>query len=278
MKREKLLNLGCGNVYNQKWTNVDLYKTGKNVVYADLRKKLPFKTKYFDAVYCSHILEHFESEDAIKFGKEVYRILKPGGVIRIVVPDLEKIASLYLSKMKKAMSGDERAGYDYDWILLELFDQTTRTKTGGKMFTYIIDPKCPNKSFVESRIGMETEHILETNKEKLVYRYLRVVKSRGVRWLIGYVYKIVLSGVLFLLGGKSSYQAYIDGVFRNSGEIHQQMYDEYSLKRFLKSIGFRRIKRMDADKSNIHNFNDYELDTYKGKVRKPDSIFMEAVK
>jgi hypothetical protein len=57
------------------------------------------------------------------------------------------------------------------------------------------------------------------------------------------------------------------------------MYDSYSLGKILEDAGFRNIKRQKAHESLIENFNDYLLDIEPGGlVRKPDSLFMEAVK
>jgi hypothetical protein len=64
-----------------------------------------------------------------------------------------------------------------------------------------------------------------------------------------------------------------------SGEVHQWMYDRYSLKKILGETGFVDIQQCCADQSEIPNFNSYLLDIEpNGKIRKPDSFFMEAWK
>ena len=69
------------------------------------------------------------------------------------------------------------------------------------------------------------------------------------------------------------------GKFRLSGEVHQWMYDEYSLGKLLQITGFNKIKKVEAIESNIENFNSYLLDIEQnGEIRKPDSLFMEAIK
>lgn len=69
------------------------------------------------------------------------------------------------------------------------------------------------------------------------------------------------------------------GKFRLSGEIHQWMYDEYSLGKLLQIAEFNQIKKVEANKSYIKNFNSYFLDIEQnGEIRKPDSLFMEAIK
>jgi hypothetical protein len=68
------------------------------------------------------------------------------------------------------------------------------------------------------------------------------------------------------------------GQFRLGGEIHQWMYDRYSLSELLKKHGFENVKVVSATESQIPNWSNYNLDMMDGKVRKPDSLFMEAQK
>jgi len=111
----KKLNLGCGNQTPESWINVDyalgakfakipiLNKIGltrikwdRNIVIHNLKKPFPWKTESIDIVYSSHTLEHFTREDGYRFLEECHRVLKPGGIIRIVVPDLKATIKGYL--------------------------------------------------------------------------------------------------------------------------------------------------------------------------------------
>jgi len=62
----------------------------------DLRNGIPFSDRTFDAVYHSHLLEHIDREAAPVFLRECLRVLRPGGELRIVIPDLESLARNYL--------------------------------------------------------------------------------------------------------------------------------------------------------------------------------------
>lgn len=69
------------------------------------------------------------------------------------------------------------------------------------------------------------------------------------------------------------------GKFRLSGEIHQWMYDEYSLRKILQAASFKNIDIKKADESYIENFVSYNLDVdLVGMVIKPDSLYMEGFK
>jgi len=67
-----------------------------DIIIHDLRKPLPFPNDYFTAIYASHLLEHLYLEEAKALLKECVRVLIPGGILRIVVPDLCSILSEYM--------------------------------------------------------------------------------------------------------------------------------------------------------------------------------------
>ena len=82
----------------------------ENVIFGDVTRGLPIKDEDCEGVYCSHVLEHLSYVDFHKAINETYRILKPGGIFRLVVPDLEVLAENYLTRTKQ---GDPRAAYDF---------------------------------------------------------------------------------------------------------------------------------------------------------------------
>ena len=81
-----------------------------------------------------------------------------------------------------------------------------------------------------------------------------------------------------IIAGSDSLTAFEEGLFRNSGEVHRWMYDRFSLKRQMEKSGFTDVKKCTAYESGIAGFPGFNLDVAEGKVRKPDSLFMEGVK
>ena len=73
-----------------------IQKLDRSVICWDLRQGIPFPDQAFDTVYHSHVLEHIDREDAPAFLRECFRVLKPQGILRVVVPDLEILARAYL--------------------------------------------------------------------------------------------------------------------------------------------------------------------------------------
>src|SRR5579859_77935 len=70
-----------------------------NILVHDLARGLPFDDSSVDAVYHSHLLEHIDHHLAESFLFEVKRVLKTNGIQRIVVPDFEEAARLYLEHL-----------------------------------------------------------------------------------------------------------------------------------------------------------------------------------
>jgi predicted SAM-dependent methyltransferase len=123
-----ILNLGCGTRTSPMTVNIDfsiyqrlrassggrvaakLLLNGErrarfdamsaNIVVHDLRKGIPAEPNSVDAVYHSHTLEHIDRDAVPSFMAEVLRVLKIGGIHRIVVPDLEQLARAYLEDLE----------------------------------------------------------------------------------------------------------------------------------------------------------------------------------
>ena len=82
---KKILNLGSGVDYKQGWVNLDYNsRYSPDIIHNLDVLPYPFKDNEFDGIYCSHILAHVT--DLHKTLKELHRILKPGGTIKIRTP------------------------------------------------------------------------------------------------------------------------------------------------------------------------------------------------
>jgi len=75
--------------------NVDGFRDQNVHFLLDFSRPLPFPDGSFDWVFCEHVLEHFSLEDGQRLTREVCRILRPGGCLRIVVPDAELVLRRY---------------------------------------------------------------------------------------------------------------------------------------------------------------------------------------
>lgn len=276
----KMLNLGCGGRFHPDWTNVDFHSAGAGVIAHDLTLGIPFPDASFEVVYHSHVLEHFPRSKAARFVTECVRVLKPGGILRVVVPDLDQIVRLYVEARERAAAGDPTWEENYDWMMLELFDQTVREASGGEMGKYLGDETIGNEAFVIERVGREAREAVLAN----VRRAQRPPRRRS---LLAEVKKLCSPSVAarslrefllrHLLG--SEYRMLQVGRFRAQGEVHQWMYDHHSLSRLLKKAGLTEIVRRSAGASHVPNWRAYNLDTNAdGSTYKTDSLFVEARK
>jgi len=127
------LNLGCGSVTPAGWQNVD-YALGARlarvpmvgrvahalgmfslrwdpaIVIHDLTKRFPWRSASVDAIYTSHTLEHFDRATGQGFLDECHRVLRPGGILRVVVPDL----AAHVERYRRGETPAERFLEDID--------------------------------------------------------------------------------------------------------------------------------------------------------------------
>jgi predicted SAM-dependent methyltransferase len=117
------LHVGCGLIAPETWTNLDASWNARlarmpklrsalsamriipkhtseipwpsNITFHDVRRKLPYRDASVAAVYSSHMIEHLSRADVAYFLRECHRVLKDGGLIRLVTPDLECYAKTY---------------------------------------------------------------------------------------------------------------------------------------------------------------------------------------
>lgn len=88
------VHLGCGNTAMPGWINVDCYppapQSDCEILIFDLRQRLPFANDSAVAIYSEHFIEHIPFEIVRRtLLPECFRILVPGGHIRVGVPDGE---------------------------------------------------------------------------------------------------------------------------------------------------------------------------------------------
>ena len=85
------LHLGSGRSHLAGWTNIDLLGLPIELPW-DLRKRLPFPDGCADAIFHEHLLEHLPLAAVLPLLRECRRVMRPGGIIRIGVPDAGRYA------------------------------------------------------------------------------------------------------------------------------------------------------------------------------------------
>jgi predicted SAM-dependent methyltransferase len=109
------LHLGCGGNYMETWLNCDLIPDNDNIVLLDAGKVFPLPSLSFDYIFSEHLFEHLTFVQQLNFLKESFRILKPGGKIRIATPDFDFLAQL--TENKKSEFQNEYLKWNFQTFL-----------------------------------------------------------------------------------------------------------------------------------------------------------------
>jgi len=85
----------------------------KNLRVHDVRKGLPYQDNSLLYIHSSHCFEHLYQDEGRRFLRECFRVLKPGGIIRLAVPDLEILIRAYLqASPTDGQNGNEKLAAD----------------------------------------------------------------------------------------------------------------------------------------------------------------------
>ncbi len=238
-----ILNLGCGTKTSDQCVNIDwslytvlkknpvlrsmawpflnrvrrdrLSALSKNSVSHNLKNGIPFGNDTVDTVYHSHLMEHIDRCDIDLFLSEIHRVLKPAGIHRICVPDLEQLVSAYIRNYESCENSRVTISAHDDYVAA-------------------ICEQCVRKESYATR------------NQPVIRRYLE---------------KIFL------------------GDARRRGETHQWMYDRFNMYSVLDEAGFRDIRVMSYNNSNIPDWKTIGLETKPdGTVYKKRSLYVECVK
>jgi len=97
----KRLNIGCGRHPLHYWCNIDNDPSAA----CDMLRSvppIPYPDDSMDEIYAGHFLEHLTPEETYWFLLECHRVLKPGGLMGVVVPDFREIVKRYLDPSSHA--------------------------------------------------------------------------------------------------------------------------------------------------------------------------------
>jgi predicted SAM-dependent methyltransferase len=131
------LHIGCGrkdypgfiNVDGQPYPNVHIIKDNISNMYQ-------FSSNSVDMVYMCHILEHFKKHELALVMKEMHRILKLGGILRLSVPDFDKLLAVYeasgkdLNSIRLQLMGGQENRFNFHYTV---FTKRTMTEMLNQM-------------------------------------------------------------------------------------------------------------------------------------------------
>ena len=274
-KEKRYLNIACGSTFinDGVWTNIDFTSNSPSIKKADILNGMPFKDNQFDVIYSSHFIEHIPKEDVFLFLKDVYRILKPGGLFRVISPDLEFLSLEYISQYKN------KNYLKANFITSLILDQCVRTRSGGQLQKDLESIHASNNdemiSYVKALVGADTFKEIELGRESFFNKVLRKIKQ-DPKFLLNIIFMLWVMVVSAFLP-KSFKNLNISNV--SLGEKHQWLYDFNSLFEALNEAKFVTIDRVEFNKTNYHNYIFENLDESNGFPRKgTHQLFIEAIK
>jgi len=97
------MQVGSGKNQLPGFLNADHYLHKKAAFRFDLRHPLPFDDERWTGIHAHHCIEHLAYSKALGFFREARRILRPGGTLRVVVPDAETVIRMYAAPEKQRM-------------------------------------------------------------------------------------------------------------------------------------------------------------------------------
>lgn len=133
------IHLGCGVKYFEGWYHVDAldYPHVNHIGQVEELGFIPDGSTQL--IYACHVLEHFGRRTYKSALAEWYRVLKPGGILRLAVPNFEAAAQLYLSgtlprgieDVRGLVSGGQRDQYDFHGMIFDAASLATDLREIG---------------------------------------------------------------------------------------------------------------------------------------------------
>lgn len=113
------VNIGSGGKGLEGWVNIEGLPAADSVLTLDVRRPLPLADGSAVRVLAEHIMEHLDfRSDALALAREAHRVLAPGGVFRVVVPDCERYIRAYVARDQTAFAD---LGWDIDQPADDIF-------------------------------------------------------------------------------------------------------------------------------------------------------------
>jgi predicted SAM-dependent methyltransferase len=130
-------------------------KLPSNVMVHDLSKGIPFPNNSVDVVYHSHVLEHLDRDVARTFLVEIHRVLRPGGIVRVVVPDFERYAKEYVDHLLEC-DRNAREIVNHEEFISRMILQSVRREAYGTSQQRPLRRWVENKLLGDARARGET--------------------------------------------------------------------------------------------------------------------------
>lgn len=276
-----------GGIYRREWNNILFERSPRqrkddDILSFDIRKPLPYPDEIFDAVYLLHVVEHLTPSEGESLLRQVYRTLKPSGIVRVSTPDLEDSCRAYL----KCLEDYDRNPINnnlikYEWSVLELLDQIVRVTSGGLMVEYkkngYYDPSYAVERYrdVFDEFYIPPPSSPKKSPDDLPRKTLNQrLRQLTMKTFAKGIHRRVKEMFNKLCDNRTEESLYDP---RASGEVNKWLYDHLSLTMLLQETGFHRISPKTFRTSDIPEWDRFDLDRSNfGDHAVEPSLYIEA--
>jgi hypothetical protein len=275
-----------GQTFLEQWNNLVFAAVPgpplANTRYVDLSTAtLGFADETFDAVYVNHVFEHLTPSQGERCARQIFNALKPGGIWRVSVPDLEALCQHYLETLVAADSHPTRENaVRYRWAVMSIFEQMVRNRSGGLMQD-AIEQGDYDDAQLRDLFGDMLRPLVERRQSAGSRAAGAGHQPRQARQRRSVTFRTVLSRIYWaartILGKPQPYTDRLDP--RVTKEAVQWMYDRFSLRCLVERAGFEDVRQMDHVSSSIPGWPAYDFDrSNNGGYPLDPSVFIEGRK
>jgi len=238
-----------------------------NLINHQLDRPLPFADASFDGIYAFHVVEHLSPRVSESFLRDLYRLLKPGGVCRASTPDLEFHATEYLRCLHDEVASPSFEHYArYRWAVCNLIDQCARQISGGEMLEVIRRGEF-TADYVKYMNGDLLRFLFPPAPPPGGHPDSNAPKRNVLRRIAGAVRRRLRSRV----SPKSHLEL--------THERNLWLFDRVSCSRLFAQAEFRNVVTTDHRTSHIPNWDRYNFDeSVFGSYPLEPSLYMEGTK
>jgi len=239
----------------------------------DIRKRHPFPDDTFDAIHSNHVVEHLTVEETGSYLAETQRVLKPGGIFRLAVPDLESKCREYILRLEGFLAEPSDPNrLRYEWAVLDLLDQLVRERPGGQMQKTLdrgeFDPDQVRHLTGDAYRRVLERHFPRARPDDTADAPVTTGGPPKRPWL-DWPLAVMRKARVALHRNDPRY----------TGEAHKWLWDRVSLQLLLAEHGFIDYRTCTYNESAIPGWEQYDLNTSEyGDYPQEPSVYVEGRK